>query len=330
MAAATKARELPPSREGAAERCVVSLRWPDGVECPKCGAADPSARSGAHPLKWRCRACRKDFTVTTGTAMHGSKIGIAKWLAAAWMWDIRPPTLARELDISAPASRRISTALEMTEEPPGESRLTALINQHHDPVEAMRARLPATLCPEDNPIVDLTRGQRAMMGALRNRIRGAEAEQIADTTGLSKEHTRSCLAALAERGYARCEDTSIPWGYGSLTVLLWFLDPTEECLLALAFLPRRIERADHTCPKRVPPEFWGGFWSGSQGGEMRLPEDAFHVAGALLDGPDRAAREWALRCLPVDVLKRCLGMRGYNEGALGSAIEAAITERADA
>ena len=330
MAAATKALDSPPSGGDAAEEYVVGLRWPEGVICPKCGAAEPAARSKDSPLKWRCRSCRKDFSVTTGTAMHGSKIGVAEWLAAVWSSDIRPPTLAREIGLSAPASRRMSAALEMTEEPPGESRLAALLTQHHDPIEAMRSRLPATLRPEDNPVADLTRGQRAVMGVLRNRIRGTAIEQIADTAGLAEEHVRSCLAVLAQRGYARCEDTSIPWGYGSLTVPLWSLNLTEECVTALAYLPRRPKTRDHACPDRVPPEFWSLFWNGSSAKDLSLPDASFLVASTLLGGPDPIAHYWALRCLPVDALQKCRTMRGYNQGEMAADIDLAIAQRSNA
>lgn len=313
--------------ETSAEEYLVGFRWPAGVLCPKCGAADPSVRSQDPPLKWRCRSCRRDFTTTTDTAMHRSKIGLAKWLAAIWSWDTRPPVLARELGISAPTSRRIAAALEMTEQPPGEGRLAVLLTQHHDLTEAMRARLPATLQPEDNPIADLTSGQRTVMAVLRNRPRGAEAEQIASASGLTVEHTASCLEALSRRGYTCCKEASVAWGYGSLTVPLWSLDLNDECILALAFLPRRPDPVDRSLPEQIPPEFWWLFWSGSHAGDLRLPEDAFQVACTLLDGPDRAAREWALRCLPVEALQRCRGMRGYDIDPLASVIDAAILER---
>ena len=260
--------------------------------------------------------------------MHGSKIGLARWLAATWSWDIRPPVLARRLGISAPASRRLSTALEMTERPPGESRLAALLTQHHDPTKAMRARLPATLDPADNPIADLTSGQRAVMAVLRNRIRGTAVEQVAETSGLTVEHATSCLETLAARGYARCKDTSVPWGYGSLVIPLWSLDLTDECATAMAYLPRQVESDNHTCPDGVPPELWGMFWSGSSAKDLRLPEDAFQVACNLLDGPDPVGRVWALQHLPVEALRQCRNMRGYDVEPLASKIDTAIAERA--
>ncbi len=329
MSAVADALSPPASDEASAEEYLVGFRWPAGVICPKCGTADPGVRSRGPRLKWRCSSCRSDFTATTDTAMHGSKIGLAKWLAAIWSWDIRPPVLARELGISAPASRRVSAALEMSEKPPGESRLAALLTQHHDPTKAMRARLPATLQPEDNPIADLTSGQRAVLAVLRSRLRGTSVEQVAEAAGLTVGHTRGCLEFLAERGYARCEqDASVPWGYGSLTVALWALALTEESATAMAFLPWRPEPVAHTCPDGVPPELWGMFWSGSNAKDLRLPEDSFEVACNLLDGPDPVGRVWALQHLPVDALRQCRTMRGYDMEPLASKIDAALAERA--
>lgn len=312
------------------EAYLIRLRWPHGVKCPKCRATDVAARQQEPVTRWRCRSCRRDFTVTTHTAMHGSKVGVAKWIAAAQCVNIGASALARELGISAPAARRISAALEMTGKPAGEDRLTALLHQHHDPAQALRDRLPATFDPENNPVADLSRGQRTVMGVLRNRIRGTAVDQVAAEAGLSEDHTRRCLKSLAERGYARCEETSVPWGYGSLKLPLWSLDLNEECITALAYLPPRPVRADHACPERVPPEFWSLFWNGSSAKDLRLPQDAFFVATTLLDGPDPVARTWALRCLPEEALQRCRTMRGYDTGEIAARIDKALARRAHA
>ncbi len=66
---------------------LESLLWPDGPVCPRCGARDDrvtklngkSTRPGVH----KCKDCRKPFTVTVGTVMERSKIGLAKWVLAA-------------------------------------------------------------------------------------------------------------------------------------------------------------------------------------------------------------------------------------------------------
>ena len=262
--------------------------------------------------------------------MHGSKVGIAKWIAAAWSSDARPAVLTRELGVSSPAARRISAALELTGEPPGDARLAALLHQHHDPVEVLRGRLPPNLDPEENPLAGLTRGQRAVMGVLRNRIRGTALDQVADEAGLSEDHARRCLNLLAERGYARCEEASVPWGYGSLRLPLWSLNLTEECITAMAYLPHRPEKVDRSCPERVPPEFWSLFWSGSSAKDLKLPEDASFVASALLDGPDPVARTWALRCLPTEALQECRNMRGYDAGEVAASIDRAVARRSHA
>ncbi|MEN6369987.1 MAG: IS1595 family transposase [Thermotogota bacterium] len=58
------------------------LRWPDGVTCPKCGAKHPGwiETRGL----WQCKACRHQFSVTSGTIFHRSKIDLPRWFVAVW------------------------------------------------------------------------------------------------------------------------------------------------------------------------------------------------------------------------------------------------------
>jgi len=320
------AERIPP--ETTAWNRLVEARWPAGVLCPRCRGREPAFR--AKRLEWRCRSCRYDFTVTTGTAMHRSKVNAAKWVNAAWLSDLRPAMLARELDVSAPAARRMADALEMTGLPPGEGRLKALMNQPSDRSEALRRRLPATFDTNANPIDGLSRGQRTVLGILRGRIRGTTLSQVAAESRLSEDHARRCLNALAERGFARREKASLPWGYGSRKVVLWSLNLSEDCVSALAYLlPPTPTPQDNTCADRVPPELWSLFWNGASAKDLRLPDDAFFVATTLLDGPDPVARSWALRCLPIDALRRCRDMRGCNTGEIATRIDKAIARRAD-
>ena len=60
----------------AAERWFVTWRWPEGVECPRCDSKDIQERQTRKPQPYRCRSCRKDFSVKTDTLMHNSKLGL--------------------------------------------------------------------------------------------------------------------------------------------------------------------------------------------------------------------------------------------------------------
>lgn len=71
--------------EGAAERWFIEQRWPNGVQCMKCGSRNVQVRPTRKPQPFRCRACRRDFSVKTGTLMHGSKLPLRKWAIAMYL-----------------------------------------------------------------------------------------------------------------------------------------------------------------------------------------------------------------------------------------------------
>ncbi len=62
---------------------VASLRWPDGPVCPHCEAKEPYYL--ATQKRWKCRSCRKQFSVKVGTIFEDSPISLTKWLPALWM-----------------------------------------------------------------------------------------------------------------------------------------------------------------------------------------------------------------------------------------------------
>lgn len=77
------------SSEAKAIELLTSLRWPDGVACPRCGGADPykltPKASGKNPARqglFKCQACKKQFSYTTGSVMESSHIPASKWLMA--------------------------------------------------------------------------------------------------------------------------------------------------------------------------------------------------------------------------------------------------------
>ena len=76
------------SDEDSARSYLEDLRWPNGVACPHCGnmiapyRIEPRPGSSTRRGVWKCRACRKQFTVTVGTIFEDSHIALRKWLLA--------------------------------------------------------------------------------------------------------------------------------------------------------------------------------------------------------------------------------------------------------
>jgi transposase-like protein len=63
---------------------IASLRWLDGkVQCPHCGAKNAGFLKSRRI--WKCRECRKQFSVKTGTIFEESPIALDKWLMAIWL-----------------------------------------------------------------------------------------------------------------------------------------------------------------------------------------------------------------------------------------------------
>ena len=87
-----------------AHEYVVALRWPGGPVCPRCGATEHSYVSTRR--LWKCKACRRQFSVKVGTIFEGSPLGLDKWLPA--LWTVANPE-------TAPSSRELGRALGVTQ-----------------------------------------------------------------------------------------------------------------------------------------------------------------------------------------------------------------------
>lgn len=62
---------------------MAQLRWPEGVTCPRCNASEVSYLSTRY--LWKCKGCKKQFSVKVGTIMEDSPLGLDKWLCGIWM-----------------------------------------------------------------------------------------------------------------------------------------------------------------------------------------------------------------------------------------------------
>lgn len=71
--------------EAAAKTFFEQRRWGDNPYCPHCGSYSTSPVKNEKPMPFRCKDCRKHFSVRTGTLMERSKISLHKWLMAIWM-----------------------------------------------------------------------------------------------------------------------------------------------------------------------------------------------------------------------------------------------------
>ena len=69
-----------------AEEWFVQQRWPNGIGCPFCGSLVIAERKNRKPQPWRCRDCRKDFSVQTRTFMHASKVPLDKWALGFYLY----------------------------------------------------------------------------------------------------------------------------------------------------------------------------------------------------------------------------------------------------
>ncbi len=69
----------------AAEAWFAQTRWPDGVACPHCGSLNIQTVASRKPQPYRCRGCRRHFSVKTGTVMQGSKLGFKVWAWAFYL-----------------------------------------------------------------------------------------------------------------------------------------------------------------------------------------------------------------------------------------------------
>ena len=91
--------------EAAAERWFENARWPNGIGCPCCGSVRVQTGAKHKTMPYRCRDCRKRFSLRTGTAMEGSNLGFQTWVIAVYLLTtnlkgISSLELHRELSVS--------------------------------------------------------------------------------------------------------------------------------------------------------------------------------------------------------------------------------------
>lgn len=121
---------------GDEDRCrqiVEAMVWPRGRICPACGFRRSTALAGrnegctARPGLYQCSSgeCRLQFTVTTRTPLHATKLPLRTWLTALWLIlqsdkGISSVRLAEAIGVSQPTAWRMGHVLRLlvTQEQP--------------------------------------------------------------------------------------------------------------------------------------------------------------------------------------------------------------------
>lgn len=75
--------EISQMTEEGARKYFEGIRWPNGPVCPHCKNKERNREllgKATRPGVYKCRSCRKQFTVTVGTVLHRSHISMKQWL----------------------------------------------------------------------------------------------------------------------------------------------------------------------------------------------------------------------------------------------------------
>ena len=71
---------------GSEDKCrtfLEEVRWPEGVECPRCQCKSVSKVEERH--QYDCNKCRYQFSVMCGTVLHDTHLPLWKWFLTAYM-----------------------------------------------------------------------------------------------------------------------------------------------------------------------------------------------------------------------------------------------------
>jgi transposase-like protein len=73
---------------------LYARRFPNGFDCPRCGVTGEPFRFSNRSGVVRCRACRRDTSLTANTVIHRSKVPISTWFWGAYLVTHGPPGIS--------------------------------------------------------------------------------------------------------------------------------------------------------------------------------------------------------------------------------------------
>ena len=101
------------------ETWFIEQRWPNGIACPHCGSINVATIANRKPMPFRCRDCRKHFSVKTGTVLQSSNISLDKWAIAFYLYmtnlkGVSSMKLHRDLGITQKAAWHMAHRIRET------------------------------------------------------------------------------------------------------------------------------------------------------------------------------------------------------------------------
>ncbi len=112
---------------------VAAVKWPKGEPvCPRCSGKKSLFLKTR--LLWKCRDCKKQYSVKVGTIFEDSAIGLDKWLCAMWM-------LANCKN--RVSSYEVARALEVTQKTAWFMLHRIRFAQHHGTIDKMTGTVEA-------------------------------------------------------------------------------------------------------------------------------------------------------------------------------------------
>lgn len=105
--------------EEAAVAYFEKSRWGGEPHCGHCGSTNVAPVKNQKPMPYRCRDCRKHFSVRTGTVLAESRLPLHKWLMAIYMMTtarkgIPSTQMARELGVTQKTAWFLSQRIRET------------------------------------------------------------------------------------------------------------------------------------------------------------------------------------------------------------------------
>jgi len=109
-----------------------SFIWPEGRRCSHCGHGKSYRIKSVRPGMYECSRCKRQFTVTTKTPMHSTKLPLWKWLQAMYYIlnsskGISSVILGRWLGVSQPTAWKMGHSIRLMMTPDATKRLDGIV-----------------------------------------------------------------------------------------------------------------------------------------------------------------------------------------------------------